>query len=82
MRQPLIERALFDAAVEDIGRSTAHQSKADADRAPSDSIVARLEVVRERLQPEDAVELAVPLFTTGFEIVGHNRSRGKERSLG
>jgi hypothetical protein len=49
-----------------------HRYFSDAEWALPEEALARLEAVRDRLAPSDPVEVAVPLFGDGFEMVGHN----------
>jgi len=48
-----------------------HRYFSDAEWAFPAELTTRLEALRDELQPRDAVELAVPVFHTGFDMTGH-----------
>ena len=56
-----------------------HRYFADADWALPDEALTRLEAVRDKLAPDDPVDLAIPLFVEGFEVAGDNRLPWEEQ---
>jgi hypothetical protein len=62
-----LRRKLWDVLREEVQRFRYHS---DANWALPPEVMTRLEAIRDNLQPEDAIELAIPLFKVVFENLG------------
>lgn len=74
---PIALKQTLWVAVRDLAQQ--HRFFADAEWALPDEDVLRLETVRDKLQPDDPVELAIPFFKRGFDRHGSKEMTWEEQ---